>query len=333
MEIQRRLNVVLRLAALSCCLPVMATAEENLGWHGDKGEHGASLFYGIPQSDHAPLSFSCPQGGDELVFAFGFEPVNATGGAEVEVLLQAGDIEVPIATTGARIEMDDSYVLEGRTVLDARLTDLITSRGTLHVFVEDGSEEFPLDGAREAASALIETCTGKAANAPSNEITQCDIAAWIREDTPADLAVRAGPGPDYPVVAAVPGPYSDGEETYLPEVSITGSHGGWLRISEIITDLYGGLPTDPITTFSGEGWLPGNALGMWLESRSLLSGPSDDAPVAFTVATASSSSDYFRIDTLHACDGLWVEVEGNYHDKRPRGWSRDVCASQVTTCP
>lgn len=140
MRIRDRLNVALQLAALVCLTPMMAQAEENLGWHGQKDEHGASLFYGIPQTDHAPLSFSCAQGSDELTFAFAFAPINAVDGVKVEVLLEAGDISVPVATTGARIEMDDSFILEGRTVLDARLVDLLTSRGTLSVFVEDGSE-------------------------------------------------------------------------------------------------------------------------------------------------------------------------------------------------
>jgi hypothetical protein len=333
MGIQGRLNVVLRLAALSCCLPATATAEENLGWHGQKGEDGAALFYGIPQTDHAPLSFSCTQGSDELAFVFAFAPINTVDGVKVEVLLQAGDISVPIATTGARIEMDDSFILEGRTVLDARLADLITSRGTLSVFVEDGAEEYPLDGAREAAAALLETCTGKAASLPGPETTQCDLAAWVMKGASADLAVRAGPGPDYPALATIPRPYTDGEEIYFPQVTITGSRDGWFRISEVITDLYGGWPTDPVITFSGEGWLPGNMLQVWLESPYLLSRPSVDSPVAFTVSTSSSTTDDFRLDTLHACEGSWIEVEGRRDDERPRGWIMDICASQVTTCP
>jgi hypothetical protein len=330
MAIREQVTLALRAAASFCLMPMAAMAGEDPGWHGAKMERGASLFYGIPQTDHAPISFACPDGGGELVFTFTFEPSDAAEGTEVEVLLQAGGIEVPIATTGARMEMDDSFILEGRTMLDGRLADLLASRGTLHVFVGDGAEEFPLDGAREAAAALIEACTGAAAGM---ETTQCDLAAWIAEDAPADLAVRAGPGPDYPAVAVVPGPYSDGAETYFPEVTITGSRDGWFRISQIVTDLYGGLPTDPVTNFSGEGWLPGTVLRIWLESRFLLSRPSDDAPAIHAVSTASSSSDYFRIDTFHACEGIWVEVEGDFDGERPRGWSRDVCASQVTTCP
>lgn len=329
------LNATLRLAALTCCLPAMAVAEETLGWHGQKGEHGASLFYGIPQTDHASLSFSCAQGSNELTFTFAFAPINAVDGVAVEVLLEAGDISVPIATTGARIEMDDSFILEGRTALDARLTDLLTSRGTLSVLVEDGAEEYPLDGAREAAAALLETCTGTtvSAPAPASETTQCEFSAWINKSAPPELPVRSGPGPDYPAVATIPRPYTDGEEIYFPEVTVTGSRDGWFRVSEVITELYGGWPTDPVVTFSGEGWLPGNVLQVWLESPHLLSRPSQDAPVAFTITTASSSSDYFRIDTIHACQGRWIEVEGRRGDERPRGWIADICASQVTTCP
>lgn len=333
MGIGNRLTIALRLAALTSCLPTMAAAEENFGWHGEKWERGASLFYGARQTDHAPLSFACPEGGSELVFTFAFAPINRVDGVKVEVLLEAGDISVPIVTTGARIEMDDSFILEGRTLLDARLTDLLTSRSTLSVFVEDGAEEYPLDGAREAAASLIETCTGKAASAPASEIRQCDLAAWVKRGAPPDLPVRSGPGLEFPTVATVPRPYTDGEEIYFPEVAITGSQNGWFRISRITNDLYGGWPTDPVVTFSGEGWLPGNMLRVWLESRYLLSRPSDDAPVAFTATTAGTSPDYFQIDTIHACEGLWIEVEGRRDDERPRGWIRDICASQVTTCP
>lgn len=316
------------MAALVYVVPLSVQAEETLGWHGQKLENGASLFYGIPQTDHAPLSFSCTQGSDELTFAFAFAPINAVDGVKVEVLLEAGGISVPIATTGARIEMDDSFILEGRTVLDARIVDLLGFSGMLSVFVEDGSDEYPLDGAREAAAALIETCTGKAASVPVSETTQCELSAWVMKGAPAGLAVRSGPGPDHAALVTVPRPYTDGEEIYFPQVTITGSRDGWFRISEVITELHGGWPTDPVVTFSGEGWLPGTMLRLWVESGRLWSLPSDDAPIA-----ATFTADDFKLNALHACTGFWVEVEGTYGNQKARGWTTDVCASQVTTCP
>lgn len=135
-----------------------ALAQENLIWHGRAEEGRAVLSYGIPNSDYAPLSFTCTNKSEEVTFTYAREPSLPREDSEFEVLLQAGDIEVPIMTFGFRRELDYEFLLEGRTHLDDRLIDLLTSRGTLMVFVEDGSEEYPLDGARKAAAHLLETC-------------------------------------------------------------------------------------------------------------------------------------------------------------------------------
>lgn len=181
-------------------------------------------------------------------------------------------------------------------------------------------------------AAALAGLTAMPAAAPPPGAAQCDLAAWVTEDAPAGLAVRAGPGPDHPAVAIVPGTYSDGEERYLPEVRITGSHQGWFRIAEIVTDLYGGLPTDPVTAFRGEGWLPGDMLRLEVESGRLWSRPSSDSAIAFAFDGAPGGADHFTVERLRACEGSWVEVEGRYAGRRLWGWTNDVCASQVTTC-
>lgn len=145
------------VSALLVALVAPAHAQERI-WIGSAHDDGASLVYGTPESGDLALSFDCAKGSDALAFSYAFEPVNATDGVKVEVTLQAGDIIVPIETIGARLEMDDLFVLEGQTKLDNRFVDLITSSGILQIFVEDGSEEIPLDGAREAAESLTRTC-------------------------------------------------------------------------------------------------------------------------------------------------------------------------------
>jgi hypothetical protein len=134
------------------------TAAEELKWFSIQSENGASLVYGIPESDYAPISFTCENGSRDLLFVYEFEPVGGQDGIRVDVILQAGDIEVPVETTGVRLPEMDQYLLEGTTALDDRLTDLLTSLGTLHVFIEDGSAEYPLDGAREAVEPLLAIC-------------------------------------------------------------------------------------------------------------------------------------------------------------------------------
>ncbi len=341
MTVRDVMSARLGAAVLSCCIATAASAEENPGWHGAKGETGASLFYGIAQSGYAPVSFSCPQGGDTLVFAFAFEPVDAAEGAETEVVLQAGDIEVPIATTGTRMEMDDSFLLEGHTVLDQRLTDLITSRGTLIVSVEDGAEEFPLDGAREAAAALIETCVAQAGRAGIPGIEACAISAWSTDPDPNGLNVRAAPDSTATVIGNLPPAKEVGAERFATEVSITGSKDGWLRISEGWVLDY--IWDDPIEfVFKGEGWVSGRHLGLRLNSRNLRSGPSHEAPLVATLAGETGGIRYgpdsIRVERIHACRGEWVEVEGALEidgtsmGSTLRGWTTGTCANQVTTC-
>src|SRR5690606_31158988 len=156
-------RTAVRAAALACLLPAGAVAgaaaAEKPGWHGDADVDGASLHYDIPQSDHPPVSFSCTPDGNGLTFVFAFTPSTPIDSAQVDVLLRAGDIAVPIRTTGMHMEAPGRlFILEGRIVLDDRLIDLITLDGTLTVSVEDDVKEYPLEGAREAAAPLIRSC-------------------------------------------------------------------------------------------------------------------------------------------------------------------------------
>lgn len=152
----------MRMTAAAVLLVSMASTAfgEEVIWFGDRNESGASLVYGTPNSGYGQIVFSCEPGQNELVFVYEHKPIDAKDGVKVDVNLSAGDIHVSIPTTGAQLEMDDLFILEGRTTLDERLQDLLTSRGTLIVTIEDGTAEYPLDGAAEAARRLIEACSG-----------------------------------------------------------------------------------------------------------------------------------------------------------------------------
>jgi hypothetical protein len=326
-------------AALACLLATGATAEENLGWHGDANADGASLFYGIPQSDHAPVSFSCTPDGNGLTFVFVFIPNDPIDSAEVEVLLQAGDIEVPIRTTGMYTGDVRSrlFILEGKTVLDDRLTDLITSEGTLSVFVEKEKEEYPLDGAREAAAPLLKTCAGQALDTRAANPTICRMRAWSTDTDPDGQNVRAGPGTQYAVIGRLPPPQDIGGESFATEVSIIGSQDGWFRIDAATINNYI-VDDGPNTVFEGEGWVSGGLLGLSVEGSYLFREPSRHAALTLDLREnpeLRQGRDYLgpRLERLHACMGEWAEVEVMDLGKRVRGWTDDICSSQVTTCP
>lgn len=300
-------------------------AQDNLGWYGNEDNGMATLFYGVPQSDHVEIALSCQAGTDTASFIFPFAPIEAVDGAQVQVTLEAGDISLPIQTTGALMQMDDLFLLEGEIAIDARFIDLLGAPGMLSVFIEDGAAEYPLEGALDAAAALIAAC-GQGAETAAVE--SCAFDAWIEAEGPAAQVIRDGPSANAAAIADMPQPYKGYDGMAYPTASVTGTRDGWFRIKKVVTNLY--AEADPVTVFSGEGWVPGKALGLYVESE-LYASPSYDAAVA---AEFDASSDGFlTVDRLYACSGDWVEVGGTYAGSRVRGWSSDICESQITTCP
>lgn len=164
------------------------------------------------------------------------------------------------------------------------------------------------------------------------ETVACDISAWSTDRDPNGLNVRAGPGADHPVIATLPPPKAvegAGSDEFAAEVRITESQDGWFRID---TAIWGGPSIgddDPL--FEGEGWVSGSLLGLAVEGRFLRGGPSRDAPAVADFL--GDGGDYVVMHRLHACEGYWVEGEATFRGKTFRGWSDDVCASQLTTCP
>lgn len=152
----------MRLSALFAAglllAPSVASADE-VKWFVLPGEtEGAVLIYGTPDSGYAPLSFRCDGKGGALDATIEHEPINATNGVKVETFFSAGDIEIQVATTGTRLDMDDLFILEGKTPLDKRFQDMITSSGPLTMTIEDGAEEYPLDGASDPAREFFKLC-------------------------------------------------------------------------------------------------------------------------------------------------------------------------------
>lgn len=173
---------------------------------------------------------------------------------------------------------------------------------------------------------------GTGHSASANAADTCAISAWTLG--PREVDVREGPGIDFPVIAKLPQPVEVGGDPYKPEVSIIGSMDGWFHIDEaIVIDYIGDDPTR--TVFAGEGWVSGGELGLLLNHRNLYAGPSTESRVIaeLTDAEAGAGADTFVVDRLHACQGYWVEVEGDFVGTRHRGWTVGTCSNQVTTCP
>mgnify|MGYP001298734631 FL=1 len=157
-------NSKLAIPAIAICgllqihSPQPASAEQVV-WFGNRSEDGASLVYGTPNSGYGKIAFSCEAGEDDVHFVYEHKPIRPEEGVQVEVFLAAGGVEIAIPTTGGRLEIDDAFLLEGQTKLDDNLRKILTAGGQMIVTVEDGAEEFPLDGAAEAAKHLLQVCS------------------------------------------------------------------------------------------------------------------------------------------------------------------------------
>ena len=151
------------IVGLLVCLGALVTAtlvsaEETLDWHGWSADGSAQLVYGIAESDHVLLSFSCEQSGAPIRIVYPYEPKPARDGGAYDVTLKAGKQTLALRTTGTRLDMDDLFILEGALQKGADLVSLLTGGETLVMSVGKDVTELPLKGAATAGSALFEIC-------------------------------------------------------------------------------------------------------------------------------------------------------------------------------
>lgn len=158
------MNKIIWLACLLFLagLTVMSKAADQYKWIGQVTEDGASLSYAIPDSDAIRLELRCERRSGRIVVTLEHEPVVAKTGVMVGLSLQAlgtgpKDV-VRIRTTGQRLELGDTFILQGETRMSAVLRRILMEGRTLVVSVEDGSEEIPLSGAAQAARQLLASC-------------------------------------------------------------------------------------------------------------------------------------------------------------------------------
>src|SRR5262245_28826263 len=154
-----RPSVVLLTSALAVSLALEAAAEQHRRWLAANGAEGSALGYGTPETDDVLISFACPRATRQIVVTFAHEPVGARDGMRIGMELFSEGGRVMLDATGERDQLlDDNFLLRAKTTLNPALRRILTEGRTLSVMVQDGVEEIPLEGAAEAAAALIEAC-------------------------------------------------------------------------------------------------------------------------------------------------------------------------------
>lgn len=146
---------------LLICFGFPATASE-YRWIGQITEDGAALSYAIPESDAIKLDFHCDRKTKKIVVNYAHEPKGAKDGMRLAVRLsvrgQKGDGGIEIPMKGERLELDDTFLLQGEIPMSLRLRQILASEGVLLLATNGYTEEIALKGISQAARQLRSSC-------------------------------------------------------------------------------------------------------------------------------------------------------------------------------
>lgn len=162
----------------------------------------------------------------------------------------------------------------------------------------------------------------------------CDFHAFTADPDPAGTNVRAGPGTSFPVLSVLPQAYGslefDGE--FAPEFHVIGFSDGWYQIEDVSVGLYG--DAEQTTIFEGPGWISSRLASFYVEDLALAAAPAADATLSVDISSDNWQMNGPALQAVHGCQGGFVDVTvANAAGDIARGWTNNICASQVTTCP
>jgi len=215
-------------------------------------------------------------------------------------------------------------------------------------------------GIASIASALIgcmsdnALAAGKTAAPAGGE--RCTFGAFVQEDDPAGLNVRAGPSPTARILGTLPPSFTASDNPGLAvriELDVLAQRDGWFHVAHARdNEQLTGRPARPV--FAGDGWVSGRKLTVKSQATQAHASPDAGAPVALALADGGSlDGDAIVASTrLLACRGDWAEIELDLErlpeDVRaqlkvtpgtagaaaghPHAWVDRVCGVQETTC-
>lgn len=184
------------------------------------------------------------------------------------------------------------------------------------------------------------------------ETKMCDIYAWVQDNDPAGVTVRATPDTKGQAIAVLPSAHSI-EDAYTPgaELRVVGVKDGWFLIERAKhpTAMYGdddraGPGTGSATVrqaFAGRGWIHGSRLATGIQlGRSLRASADPKSKPVFDLKIDSESGEtWVSVDGFKNCEGDAIELTAkrSIDGVEGTGWiggddASQLCSNQVTTC-
>src|SRR5437868_4177859 len=205
--------------------------------------------------------------------------------------------------------------------------------------------------ARRRAAA---TAAAKAAAPATSE--RCRFGAFVQEDDPAGLNVRAGPSTAARILGTLPPSFTAADNPGFAvriELDVLGQRDGWFHVGHARdNEQLTGRTARKL--YAGDGWVSGRKLTIKSQATGGRAAPEPDAPVTLALESGDSlDGDAIVAATrLVACRGDWAEIELDVaqlpDDVRaqlklapaakgataahPRAWVDRICSVQETTC-
>lgn len=182
------------------------------------------------------------------------------------------------------------------------------------------------------------------------DVKACEAHAWLADEDPLGVAVRAAPSNKGAVIATLPAQRDLDNDLLGAEVTVIGSTNGWFLIENAVhpAENYGVDPEPAAGTgsnlvrraYRGRGWVHGSRLATEIQSgQSLRASPDPQSKPVFDLKLGDGNGETYAIITaFKSCVGAALEVDVERSDGvTGSGWiggddTSHLCSNQVTTC-
>lgn len=218
-------------------------------------------------------------------------------------------------------------------------------------------------GLLAAAVALIGCMSDSAAaagKAPATAIAsgnRCTFGAFVQEDDPGGLNVRAAPSAGARIVGTLPPSFSTADNPGFKvriEVDVLGQDNGWFHVAHARdNEQLTGQAARKV--FAGEGWVSGRKLTLKSQATQGRAAPDAGSATVLALGDGDSLDGDAIVGASHllGCQGGWALVEldtaklpddvrgslkrspggpAGSTAEHPRAWVDRVCGVQETTC-
>jgi hypothetical protein len=137
-----------------------AFAEDARQWIGDSQEGIASLIYGVPQSDDAPVAFRCELPAHDFFVTLSLPPDFEPKAGTVRLTISAPPTaeELPVDAEIQFLQEMEVTFLEAKPVFDVAIARMLKQGSELRFTIGDKTFVYPLAGAAEAMGPIESAC-------------------------------------------------------------------------------------------------------------------------------------------------------------------------------